>query len=222
MIKRLILLCFASLVYVVGHGQTVTSTPVVAAVTATSHAGPNSAIERILSGPRLCRVTAYWAGEGDYYTSRLMSATGVALHEGHCAVDPSIIPYGSVVDVSGIGRFLAVDTGSAVVDRKAARKSAHTTEEKKALVIDLYFKSRKAGKAFAANAPLYASISWSAPSSPSILSSAPVMTRISTLLRLGLVVHLLRLPDEIAPISTLPRLGVSAHPLRLQVEVAAQ
>jgi hypothetical protein len=161
-------------------------------------------------------------GAGDYYTSRLMSSTGVSLHDGHCAVDPSIIPYGSVVEVAGVGEFLAVDTGSAVVSRKAARQDARTSEERKALVIDLFFKSRKAGEAFAARTPMYAFISWGAPTPRSTFSSAPVTTRISMLLRLGLGNHPLRSPDEIAPISMLLRLGLPAHPLRSQVEVAAQ
>ena len=138
-------------------------------------------------GRRLGRVTAYWASEGDYYTGRLLSATGVHLHGGHCAVDPRIIPYGSVVEVAGVGKFLAVDTGSAVVSRKAARENAHTSEERKALVIDLFFKSRKAGEAFTFSTPKYAFISWRPPSLPSTFLPAPVITPISMLLRLGIL-----------------------------------
>ncbi len=176
----------------------------------------------VSSGGRLGRVTAYWAGEGDYYTRRLISATGVSLHDGNCAVDPSIIPYGSVVEVAGVGKFLAVDTGSAVVSRKAARQNAHTIEERKALVIDLFFKTRQAGEAFAASTPMYAFISWRPPSLPSTLLPAPVITSISMLLRLGIPLHPLRSPDEIAATSTRLRLGIPLHPLRSQVEVATQ
>jgi 3D (Asp-Asp-Asp) domain-containing protein len=124
-----------------------------------------SASGRPNASERLARLTAYWAGEGDYYTGRGMSSTGVHLHDGHCAVDPRIIPYGSVVDISGLGKYLAVDTGSAVISREAARETGHNSEERNALVIDLYFESRQDGERFAANGPKYASISWTPPRS---------------------------------------------------------
>jgi 3D (Asp-Asp-Asp) domain-containing protein len=117
------------------------------------------------SGGRLARVTAYWASEGDYYTRHGISSTGIRLHDGLCAVDPRIIPYGSVVDIAGIGKYLAVDTGSAVISREAAREAAHTSSERNALVIDLYFESRADGENFASTAPKYASISWWTPGS---------------------------------------------------------
>ncbi len=124
-----------------------------------------SASGRPNASERLARLTAYWAGEGDYYTGRGMSSTGVHLHDGHCAVDPRIIPYGSVVEISGLGKYLAVDTGSAVISREAAKETGHNPEERNALVIDLYFESRRDGERFAANGPKYASISWTPPRS---------------------------------------------------------
>ena len=114
-------------------------------------------------GGRLARVTAYWPAEGDYYTRHSVASTGVRLHDGHCAVDPNIIPYGSVVAIAGIGTFLAVDTGTAVIERTAAREAGHTYAEKHALVIDLFFASRRAGEAFASSAAKWAPISWWAP-----------------------------------------------------------
>jgi len=116
------------------------------------------------SNGRLARVTAYWSGEGDYYTGRGISSTGIHLHEGHCAVDPRIIPYGSVVQIAGLGKYLAVDTGSAVISREAARETGHNPEERNALVIDLYFESRKDGERFAAYGPKFAAITWTSPS----------------------------------------------------------
>lgn len=113
-------------------------------------------------GNGLARLTAYWCGE-DYYTRAHISATGVRLHSGHCAVDPSVIPFGSVVQIEGIGTFLAVDTGAAVVSRKAARQSGHSKMERRALVIDLFFEHRRDGERFAANGPKFATISWWAP-----------------------------------------------------------
>jgi len=115
------------------------------------------------NGGGLARVTAYWPAEGDYYTRHGVSATGVRLHDGHCAVDPNIIPYGSVVAIAGIGTFLAVDTGTAVIERTAAREAGHTYAERHALVVDLFFQSRRAGEAFAASAAKWAPVSWWAP-----------------------------------------------------------
>ena len=174
-----------------------------------------------LSGGRLGRVTAYWASEGDYYTRRLISSTGANLHDGDCAVDPRIIPYGSVVEVAGVGEFLAVDTGSAVVTRKAAREAAHTSEERKALVIDLFFKSREAGQAFAANAPEYALINWRAPSLPWTFLPEPVIAPISVLLRLAAPFQPLRSPVDSTPASMRLRLGIPrVAALRSPTEIA--
>ena len=122
------------------------------------HNGPATVINSDNSAPsdtatgRLARVTAYWPSEGDYYTRHSVAATGVRLHDGHCAVDPNIIPYGSVVDIAGVGKFLAVDTGTAVIERTAARAGGHTKAERNALVIDLFFENRRAGEAFASSA----------------------------------------------------------------------
>jgi 3D (Asp-Asp-Asp) domain-containing protein len=121
---------------------------------------------------RLARLTAYWASEGDYYTERHLSATGIHLHGGHCAVDPSIIPYGSVVEIPGFGQFLAVDTGSAVISRAAAREAGHTKAERNALVIDLFFEHRAEGERFAAEAPKFVDVSWWTPSSTSDAAQA--------------------------------------------------
>jgi 3D (Asp-Asp-Asp) domain-containing protein len=124
-------------------------------------------------GQHLARVTAYWSGEGDYYTRHHLSATGVRLHNGHCAVDPSVIPYGSVVDIEGLGRYLAVDTGTAVVTRRAARESGHNRGERAALVVDLYFENRREGEKFAANGPKFAAVTWWTPSAGEMASTDP-------------------------------------------------
>ena len=128
--------------------------------------------ERCHGEQRLARVTAYWAEEGDYYTERGISATGVRLHDGHCAVDPSIIPYGSVVEIAGIGKYLAVDTGSAVISRTAARESGHTSAERNALVIDVFFEDASEGERFAASAAKFVSITWWAPTAMGVEAKA--------------------------------------------------
>ena len=72
----------------------------------------------------LARVTVYWAHGGrgaDRYTRQHKSATGTRLQQGHCAVDPKKIPYGSRVVLPDGTALAAVDTGSAVRNRKAAR-----------------------------------------------------------------------------------------------------
>jgi 3D (Asp-Asp-Asp) domain-containing protein len=138
--------------------------------TSSSHSSHSTA------GEHLARVTAYWAGEGDYYTGKCMSSTGIHLHNGHCAVDPRIIPYGSTVDIAGVGKYLAVDTGSAVISREAAKECARTPEERNALVIDVFFESRRDGERFANSGLKYAAITWTSPRSTASTQDAGSMT----------------------------------------------
>ena len=65
----------------------------------------------------LACVTVYWRGEG---SGEYASWNGARLREGHCAVDPKKIPYGSKV-VFPDGASVAIDSGPAVVNRKASR-----------------------------------------------------------------------------------------------------
>ena len=108
----------------------------------------------------LARLTVYWPEEGDHYTKRRLSSSGVQLRDGHCAVDPKVIPYGSVVKIPGMGEYVAVDTGPAVVSRRAARQAGRTSQERNALVVDVYCSSRSKARVFEANAPQFAVITW--------------------------------------------------------------
>ncbi len=93
----------------------------------------------------LARVTVYWAKGGsgsDRYTRQHKTATGVRLRSGHCAVDPRRIPYGSQI-IFPDGRFMAVDTGTAVINRKAARLSGRTKYERDAVVVDRFFETKR-------------------------------------------------------------------------------
>src|SRR4051812_37254992 len=93
----------------------------------------------------LARVTVYWAHGGrdaDRYTRQYKSATGQHLQQGHCAVDPRKIPYGSKVVLPDGTALNAVDTGTAVRNRKAARKSGRTAHERNAIVIDKFFETK--------------------------------------------------------------------------------
>ena len=90
----------------------------------------------------LARVTSYWAAEGPKYAS-----TGGRLHSGHCAVDPKRIPYGSKV-VFPDRACTAVDTGPAVISRKAARLCGRTASQLKAIVVDRFFETKREAMAW--------------------------------------------------------------------------
>jgi 3D (Asp-Asp-Asp) domain-containing protein len=90
----------------------------------------------------LARVTSYWAGEGPKYAS-----TGRRLRAGHCAVDPKRIPYGSKV-VFPDRACTAVDTGPAVISRKAARLCGRTASQLKAIVVDRFFETKREAMAW--------------------------------------------------------------------------
>jgi 3D (Asp-Asp-Asp) domain-containing protein len=108
----------------------------------------------------LARVTVYWASGGhgsDSYTRRHQSSTGVRLRVGHCAVDQRRIPYGSkVVLVDGV--FTAVDTGGAVISRKAARRAGRTPSERNALVIDRFFETKRQALSWANAHPAFMTV----------------------------------------------------------------
>jgi 3D (Asp-Asp-Asp) domain-containing protein len=90
----------------------------------------------------LARVTSYWGAEGSKFAS-----TGRRLRPGHCAVDPKRIPYGSKV-VFPDAICTAVDTGTAVVSRKAARVCGRTASQLKAIVVDRYFETKREADAW--------------------------------------------------------------------------
>lgn len=87
----------------------------------------------------LARVTVYWPGEGQLRAC----SNGVRLRSGHCAVDPKRIPFGSHV-VFPDAICVAVDSGPAVVSRKAARVTGRSDAQKNAIVIDRFFESKQA------------------------------------------------------------------------------
>jgi 3D (Asp-Asp-Asp) domain-containing protein len=93
----------------------------------------------------LARVTVYWpCGDSRQQTA----ATGARLRAGHCAVDPDRIPYGSKV-LFADGACIAVDTGPAVVSRKAARLAARTDSQRNAIVVDRFFETKERALAWA-------------------------------------------------------------------------
>jgi len=102
----------------------------------------------------LARVTVYWPGEG---SGEHASWNGARLHERHCAVDPKKIPYGSKV-VLPDATCVAVDTGPAVVSRKAARASGRNAAERNAIVIDRFFDTKQKALAWAEAHPHFMTV----------------------------------------------------------------
>src|SRR4030095_10340512 len=87
--------------------------------------------------PTFARVTTYWREEGEFRAAW----NGARLRNGHCAVDPKKIPYGSRIQL-GDEELIAVDTGPAVVSRKAARQLGRNATERNAVVVDRYFETK--------------------------------------------------------------------------------
>lgn len=109
----------------------------------------------------LARVTVYWASGGrgsDHYTRQHKSATGMRLRQGHCAVDPRKIPYGSQVIFPDRTGLVAVDTGSAVRSRKAARRGGRTAYEKSAIVVDRFFETKRQALSWARQNPAFMTV----------------------------------------------------------------
>jgi 3D (Asp-Asp-Asp) domain-containing protein len=120
---------------------------------------------------QLARVTVYWAKGGrgsDRYSRQHKSATGQRLQQGHCAVDPRKIPYGSRVILPDGSALRAVDTGTAVQNRKAARRSGRTTGERNAIVVDKFFETKQQALAWANSNPSFVNVKVISPNAPAV------------------------------------------------------
>jgi hypothetical protein len=102
----------------------------------------------------LARVTVYWRGEG---SSEQAAWNGERLREPHCAVDPKKIPYDSKV-VFPDATCVAVDTGPAVVNRKAARSYGRSASERNAIVVDRFFDTKRKALAWAKAHPHFMTV----------------------------------------------------------------
>jgi 3D (Asp-Asp-Asp) domain-containing protein len=121
--------------------------------------------------PLLARITVYWAHGGrgaDRYTRQHKSATGQRLRVGHCAVDPKRIPYGSRVVLPDGTVLSAVDTGTAVRNRKAARRLGRTPYERSAIVIDKFFETKQQALAWANANPSFVNVKVIPPNAPTV------------------------------------------------------
>jgi len=123
--------------------------------------------------PTLARVTTYWREEG-----QLRAAwNGARLRNGHCAVDPKKIPYGSRIQL-GDEELIAVDTGPAVVSRKAARLSGRNAAERNAVVVDCYFETKSQAVAWEKSHPHFMKMRILSPRSALAISEkSPVKDR---------------------------------------------
>src|SRR5437667_10131417 len=115
--------------------------------------------------PTLVRVTTYWREEGQ---SRA-AWNGARLRNGHCAVDPKKIRYGSKI-LLGDEELIAVDTGPAVVNRKAARLSGRDEAERNAVVIDRFFETKSQAVAWEKSHPHFMKVQVLSPRLASALS----------------------------------------------------
>jgi 3D (Asp-Asp-Asp) domain-containing protein len=93
----------------------------------------------------LARVTVYWHSKASGANA---AWNGAQLREGHCAVDPKKIPYGSKVAFHD-AECVAVDTGPDVVNRKAARSCGWSSAQRDAIVIDRFFETKQKALAWA-------------------------------------------------------------------------
>jgi len=133
----------------------------------------------VLEQSVLARVTVYWASGGggsDRWTRQHVTSTGARLRAGHCAVDPRRIPYGSKVTLPD-ATLLAVDTGSAVRSRKAARRSGRTALERNALVIDRFFETKQQALGWARRNPVFMHVRVSPPVPRALLLAANIPSR---------------------------------------------
>jgi 3D (Asp-Asp-Asp) domain-containing protein len=110
-------------------------------------------------------LTTYWAqgGGADYWSKKGIGATGERLQAGvTVAADPRVLPYGTVIEIAGIGKRVVQDTGSHVVERLASRKRGVNYP-----VIDLYFENRSDALRFADRNEPFAEIRVLKPADPS-------------------------------------------------------
>jgi len=120
----------------------------------------------------LARITVYWRSEGQLRARW----NGARLRDGHCAVDPKKIPYGSKV-LFADATCVAVDTGPAVVSRKAARSLGRTAAERNAIVIDRFFEHKQQAVAWARTHPHFMTVRIQRPDSESKPNSARIAAK---------------------------------------------
>jgi hypothetical protein len=140
----------------------------------------------------LVRVTTYCREEGQLRAA----SNGALLRNGHCAVDPKKVPYGSKI-ILGSEELVAVDTGPAVVSRKAARLSGRNRAEREALVVDRYFETRSQAVAWEKSHPHFMEIQIVTPGKVKAVANNPPPRPT---------------PGRLAAAATTPRASMSLQP----------
>src|SRR4030095_5610902 len=120
----------------------------------------------------LARVTTYWREEGQLRAS----SNGARPRKSHCAVDPKKIPYGSRILLEG-EEVIAVDTGPAVISRKAARLSGRNAAERNAIVIDRYFETKSQAVAWVNSHPHFMKVQVLPPAGSAVYTKRPASHR---------------------------------------------
>jgi 3D (Asp-Asp-Asp) domain-containing protein len=161
---------------------------------------------------QLARVTVYWASGGsgsDRNTRHHRCATGTRLRAGHCAVDPRHIPYGSRVLLPNGETLAAVDTGSAVKNRKAARVAGRTSFEKRALVVDRFFETKRQALAWANSHPAFMPIRVVRPNARAVASQSGPAQRQTSLFPPAQVATTSHRPETVPAVGSSNQLIVS-------------
>jgi 3D (Asp-Asp-Asp) domain-containing protein len=146
----------------------------------------------------LARITVYWPGEGQLRAC----FNGARLRAGHCAVDPKRIPYGSHV-VFPDATCTAVDSGPAVVSRKAARMTGRTISQRNAIVIDRFFESKEAALSWESRHPHFITVR--VVPSGSRNESSETVSRLNGVEELSAFEPAKAIPKQAAPDSPLPK-----------------
>src|SRR5207245_10514505 len=146
----------------------------------------------------LARITVYWPGEGQLRAY----SNGARLRAGHCAVDPKRIPFGSRVLVPD-ATCTAVDSGPAVVSRKAARMTGRTISQRNAIVIDRFFESKEAALSWESRHSHFITVRVVPPGSRN--ESSETVARLNGVEELSAFEPAKVIPKQATPASPLPK-----------------
>lgn len=159
-------------------------------------------ISSVLAEELQVRVT-YYDAESCVFGSQ--TATGRRAVEGvTVAVDPKVIPYGSVIEIDelrgvlGEGRFVAHDTGSAVKSRRASKAHGRNLP-----VVDVFVKTRRRMNHLAMSLPMFMKVRYFDPSKEPVEHTlSQVLNPVHTLAKLSPLAN----SSEWLRLGTVPRM----------------
>ena len=159
----------------------------------------------------LARITVYWPGEGQVRAC----SNGARLRGGHCAVDPKRIPFGSRV-LFPDATCTAVDSGPAVVSRKAARMTGRTISQRNAVVIDRFFESKETALSWESRHPHFITVRVVPPGSRN--ESSETVARLNGVEEVSAFEPTKAIPKQAAPASPLPKFDSAKVELHLPLD----